>query len=69
MKDIKKMTNWQELEKKLAAKENEFEKPINESEILEGLRSKVKGQEHVLKDVAKIIRINMAKKKSLKTDR
>lgn len=62
MNDIKKMTDWKELERRLQEKENEFDRPLNEEEILQGLKEKVKGQDHVLNDVAKIIRINMAKK-------
>ena len=61
MSKIKKMTNWKELEKKLEEKKNESEKLFDENELLEHLKQRVKGQDEVLSEVAKTIRINLAK--------
>ncbi|MCP4915117.1 MAG: ATP-dependent Clp protease ATP-binding subunit [Oligoflexia bacterium] len=66
MVDIKKLTNWNELEAKLKEKEEKFTRPPNEEEIIDGLKSMVKGQDPIVQEVAKTVRLNMAKKKRSK---
>lgn len=66
MADLKSMTNWDELEKKLEEKEAKFHRPPSEKEVIQGLETMVKGQEKVILDVAKTLRVNMAKKERTK---
>jgi ATP-dependent Clp protease ATP-binding subunit ClpC len=62
MSDLKKMTNWKDLEQKLKKHEQSFEKAASEIELMEVFSQKVKGQEEVIKEVARTLRLQMAKK-------
>ena len=60
---IKDMTDWPELVKLLDKKADEtIGGKIDEAALLAHLRSRVKGQDAILEDVAKLIRLQTAKK-------
>jgi len=63
MPDLTKMTDWNQLkamlEKKNAA--GSATTKVDEAALLAHLRSRVKGQDAILEDVAKLIRLQMAK--------
>jgi ATP-dependent Clp protease ATP-binding subunit ClpC len=60
---IKDMTDWVQLEEMLAKKAAEtIGTKIDEAAFLAHLRSRIKGQDAVLEDVAKVIRLQAAKK-------
>jgi len=60
---IKDMTDWDQLKAMLDKKADEtIGKKIDEAALLAHLRSRVKGQDAILEDVAKLIRLQAAKK-------
>ena len=61
MQDIRSLTNWDSLIKKLEDKEKSLKKTFSENEIVTFLQRSVKGQDEVLAQVAKILRMNLAK--------
>lgn len=60
---LKNMTDWSALEQMMQKRDEQINKVFTESEIFESLCLRVKGQDHVIKNVAKILRTSMAKKK------
>lgn len=63
MNEIKTITNWIELEKMLETLSgNGQEMHIDEKKFLSFLKSRVRGQDEILKDVAKLIKLQYARK-------
>ena len=64
MGDLKKMTDWDKLKGILdKGALDKRSASIDEDKLLEHLRSRVKGQEEVIKDVSKLIRLSWMKEK------
>jgi ATP-dependent Clp protease ATP-binding subunit ClpA len=63
MSKLKSMTDWEKLEKLIAAgtKSDEI-RAVNEVELVTHLESRVKGQATIVKDVARLLRLQLAKK-------
>ena len=62
MSDLKKMTDWQKLQSILNQSPlDKKSSDIDEQQLLAHLMSRVKGQDEVLKDVAKLIRLSWKK--------
>lgn len=63
MSDLERMTDWSKLEAMLkdgeAAASSSLQ--IDEGKLLEHLRSRVKGQDEILKDVARVVRLSWLK--------
>lgn len=63
MADLNKMTDWQKLQDMLKKKDSSTSgRVIDENAFFEHLRSRVKGQDRILKDVAKLLRLQMGRK-------
>ena len=59
MADLKKMTDWEKLQGMLAKGAlDKRSASVDEDKLLEHLRSRVKGQDEVIKDVSKLIRLS-----------
>lgn len=64
MADLKEMTDWDQLYEMLEAQEDEGNSSsIDEKTLATHLESRVKGQGHVIRDVARLIRLQCARKK------
>src|SRR5580700_1064774 len=61
MADLNDMTDWSRLQEMLAKKNSGSTTRIDEAGLLAHLRSRVKGQDPILQDVAKLIRLQAAK--------
>ncbi len=61
--DLKKLTNWSRLEKLLEANQESNERDIKEIDFFNHCRSKVKGQDPVIKDVCHLVSLEWLKKK------
>jgi ATP-dependent Clp protease ATP-binding subunit ClpA len=61
MTDLNNMTNWGQLQEMLAKKNAGATTRIDEAGLLAHLRTRVKGQDAILQDVAKLIRLQAAK--------
>ena len=62
MADLKKMTDWAKLEGMIdAAPLGKKSADIDQARMLEHLQGRVKGQDEVLQDVARLIRLNWLK--------
>ena len=61
MADLNDMTDWSRLQEMLAKKNTGTTTRIDEAGLLAHLRSRVKGQDAILQDVAKLIRLQAAK--------
>src|ERR1700675_4103702 len=61
MADLNDMTDWSRLQEMLAKKNTGSTTRIDEAGLLAHLRSRVKGQDPILQDVAKLIRLQAAK--------
>jgi ATP-dependent Clp protease ATP-binding subunit ClpA len=59
---IKSMTDWDHHKAMLDKKADETGTKIDEAGLLAHLRSRIKGQDAILEDVAKLIRLQAAKK-------
>src|ERR1700736_3990630 len=66
MADLNDMTDWGRLQEMLAKKNTGSTTRIDEAGLLAHLRTRVKGQDAILQDVAKIIRLQAAKKQKEK---
>ena len=63
MSDLNKMTDWNQLKTMLDKKAAEQSSTkVDEAALLAHLKSRVKGQDEVIEDVARLIRLQMAKK-------
>jgi ATP-dependent Clp protease ATP-binding subunit ClpA len=63
MGDLKKMTDWDKLKGILSDSPlDKRDNAIEEPKLLEHLMSRVKGQDEILKDVAKLVRLSSMKK-------
>src|ERR1700733_1791967 len=61
MADLNDMTDWRRLQEMLAKKNAGSTTRIDEAGLLAHLRTRVKGQDAILQDVAKLIRLQAAK--------
>src|ERR1700752_1655484 len=62
MADIRGMTDWEQLKRLLANQDDDGKTMrIDEPALLEHLQGRVKGQDPILKDVARLIRLQAAK--------
>jgi ATP-dependent Clp protease ATP-binding subunit ClpB len=61
MADLNDMTDWGRLQEMLAKKNSGSTTRIDEAGLLAHLRTRVKGQDAILQDVAKLIRLQAAK--------
>ena len=65
MADLNKMTDWDQLKAMLEKKANESgPNKIDETALKAHMRSRVKGQEPIIEDVAKLLRLQSAKRTS-----
>ncbi len=65
MADLNKMTDWDQLKAMLDKKANESgPNKIDETALKDHMRSRVKGQEPIIEDVAKLLRLQSAKRTS-----
>jgi ATP-dependent Clp protease ATP-binding subunit ClpB len=63
MSDLKDMTDWNQLKGMLEKQSEQGKaKKISEPEMLAHLKSRVKGQDAIIEDVTRLIRLQMAKK-------
>lgn len=63
MSDLKGMTDWDQLKGMLEKQSEQGKaKKISEAEMLAHLKSRVKGQDAIIEDVTRLIRLQMAKK-------
>ena len=63
MADLNEVTDWRRLKEMLASRNSGAASSIDENELLTHLRSRVRGQELILQDLAKFIRLQSAKQK------
>ena len=62
MADIRGMTDWEQLKRLLENQDDDGKTMrIDEPALLEHLQARVKGQDPILKDVARLIRLQAAK--------
>ncbi len=62
MADLSKMTDWEKLKGMLQQSVEEGkERKIDPKELLAHMRSRVKGQDHVLEDLSRLLHLQMAK--------
>jgi ATP-dependent Clp protease ATP-binding subunit ClpA len=61
MSELNEMTDWGRLQEMLAKKNTGTTTRVDEAGLLAHLRSRVKGQDPILQDVAKLIRLQAAK--------
>src|SRR6185295_15274778 len=63
MDDLKKMTDWDKLGKMLKSQEQATEnRSIDEKALVAALKDRIKGQDAIVEDVARIIRLQFARK-------
>lgn len=64
MSDLSKMTDWDKLQGMLKASSAESKKfTVDEAKLIAHLRSRVKGQDQIVEDVARLIRLSWMKDK------
>lgn len=63
MKPLDQLTNMDELRKLLAKQRSGASRLIDAAEMASKLRERVKGQDHVIEDVVRLIKLNWAKEK------
>ncbi|MBI2789308.1 MAG: ATP-dependent Clp protease ATP-binding subunit [Elusimicrobia bacterium] len=64
MSDLSKMTDWTKLQGMLKASDSESKRfTVDEAKLVEHLRSRVKGQDEIVEDVARLIRLSWMKDK------
>ena len=61
MANPKNLTDWAELEKLLKEQESGKSTKIDREQFVAHLKSRVKGQDEIVEDVAELIRLNFAK--------
>lgn len=66
MSDIKKKTDWSKLQSMIGGMNESLTKKIDEKEMINHLQSRVKGQDHIVKDLSKLIKLQMLKEKRSK---
>ena len=63
MADLKKMTDWEKLSKLIDdSSMDDKSEDVDEKELLAHLDSRIKGQDEILKDVARLVRLSWKKK-------
>lgn len=63
MSKLERLTNMDELRRLLEAQKSGAARSINAEEMAEALKERVKGQDHVVDDVCRLIRLQWAKEK------
>lgn len=63
MSKLSRLTNMEELQRLLDAQKSGSSRTINEAEMIESLQGRVKGQDHVIEDVVRFIKLQWAKEK------
>lgn len=66
MSDIKNKTDWSKLESMIGGMNDSLTKKIDEAEMVQHLLGRVKGQDHIVKDLARLIKLQMLKEKRSK---
>lgn len=63
MSKLSRLTNMDELQKLLDAQKSGSSRTINEAEMIEALQGRVKGQDHVIQDVVRLVKLQWAKER------
>jgi ATP-dependent Clp protease ATP-binding subunit ClpA len=63
MSKLSRLTNLDELQRLLDAQKSGASRTVNEQEMIEALQGRVKGQDHVIEDVVKFIKLQWAKER------